>query len=94
MLSVVLSGFDLLFAQTVVDWFIGKSLWREVCTLVPGTDWSIPAWGGCLESMRGFWLKDEKQNHLLESFPKTCALWKKELPLFGMDSVARNLQQE
>lgn len=52
MLSVVLGCFDLLFAQTVVDWFIGKSLWREVCTLVPGTDWSIPAWGGCLESMR------------------------------------------
>lgn len=43
MLSAVLGGFDLLFAQTVVDWFIGKSLWSEVCTPVPEIAWSIPA---------------------------------------------------
>lgn len=44
MLSPFLGGFDLLFAQTVIDWFIGKNLWSVVCTLVPGIDWSIPAW--------------------------------------------------
>lgn len=60
MFSAVLGGFDLLFAQTVVDWFIGKSL-CEVCTLVPGIDSSIPAWGGCLESMRGLIKRQETE---------------------------------
>lgn len=73
MLSAMLGGFDLLFSQTVVDWFIGKSSWSEVFILVPGIGWSIPAWGGCLGSMRGL-LKDRKQKHLLVISQDMCSV--------------------